>query len=225
MRFIGGQHPSPPGPPTFTLMPSAVTFRRWLTSDPSRSSRYPDRSAGISGLPLTSLRLACQTGQSRSSFGICNTIGCGRCPIRQGLEAGVPFPVGLSPASFTRHGPLQPSPASWRLASRLTGTFQGQLFHLRVHPLMLRPNGSSPACTGDGVFHPLHHCASWRTQIEEPIACGERASFHLHPTLPGMVGASLGWHQVGVYTTFVQKLARTYYRGPTIIGTETNGNP
>jgi hypothetical protein len=59
MRFIGGQHPSPPGPPTFTLMPSAVTFRRWLTSDPSRSSRYPDRSAGISGLPLTSLRLAC----------------------------------------------------------------------------------------------------------------------------------------------------------------------
>jgi hypothetical protein len=25
----------------------------------------------------------------------------------------------------------QPSPASWRLASRLTGTFQGQLFHLR----------------------------------------------------------------------------------------------
>jgi hypothetical protein len=48
-RFLGGQHPSPPGPPTFTLMPSAVTFRRWLTSDPSRSSRYPDRSAGRTG--------------------------------------------------------------------------------------------------------------------------------------------------------------------------------
>jgi len=25
-------------------------------------------------------------------FGICNTIGGGRCPIRQGVEAGVPFP-------------------------------------------------------------------------------------------------------------------------------------
>ena len=87
-----GVHPSPHGPPTFTLTPSAVTFRRWLTSDPSRSSRYPNRSAGRTGLPLTSLRLACQPGQSRSSVGICSTIGCGRCPIRQGLEAGVPFP-------------------------------------------------------------------------------------------------------------------------------------
>jgi hypothetical protein len=33
-------------------------------------------------------------------------------------------------------------------------------------------------------------------EIEEPIACGERASFHLHPTLPGMLGASLVRHQV-----------------------------
>jgi hypothetical protein len=39
MRFIGGQHPSPPGPPTFTPLPSPVPLRRWLTADPSRSSR------------------------------------------------------------------------------------------------------------------------------------------------------------------------------------------
>jgi len=95
MRFIGGRHPSPHEPPTFTMVHSTVTFRRWLISDQSRSSRYPDRSAGTSGLPLTSL-LVVPTSQFRSSFGICNTIGCGRCPFRQGLEAGVPFPVGLS---------------------------------------------------------------------------------------------------------------------------------
>jgi len=153
-RFIRGLHPSPHEPPPCTMVSSTVALRRRLIADPSRSSRYPDRSAGISGIPLTSVGLTCPTRQSRSSVGICHTIGGGRCPIRQGLEAGVPFPVGLSPAALTRHGPLQPSPASWRLASRLTGTFQGQLLPLRVHPLMRRPNGSSPACTGDGVFHP-----------------------------------------------------------------------
>jgi hypothetical protein len=25
-----------------------------------------------------------------------------------------------------------------------------------------------PACTGERVFHPLHHCASWRTQGHLP---------------------------------------------------------
>jgi hypothetical protein len=32
----------------------------------------------------------------------------------------------------------------------------------------LRPNGSSPACTGDGDFLPFHHCASWRTVKSPP---------------------------------------------------------
>jgi hypothetical protein len=172
MRFIGGQHPSPHGPPTFTLMPSAVTFRRWLTSDPSRSSRYPDRSAGISGLPLTSLRLACQTGQSRSSFGICNTIGCGRCPIRQGLEAGVPFPVGLSPLRLLAMGLFSQAPHLGGLPRASRVPFRGSYFTSDcLHPTR-RPKGSSSACTGDGVFHSWHQCASWRTQIEEPITGG-----------------------------------------------------
>ena len=33
----------------------------------------------------------------------------------------------------------------------------------------LRPNGSSPACTGDGDFLSLHHCASWRTDPAIPL--------------------------------------------------------
>jgi hypothetical protein len=32
-------------------------------------------------------------------------------------------------------------------------------------PLALRPKGSSPACTGNGIFHPFHHHASWRILI------------------------------------------------------------
>lgn len=47
--------------------------------------------------------------------------------------------------------------------TRLTGSFQGQLFHPRGAPLALRPKGSPPAGTGDGVFHTFHHHASGRT--------------------------------------------------------------
>jgi hypothetical protein len=32
----------------------------------------------------------------------------------------------------------------------------------------LRPNGSSPACTGEGDFLSLRHCASWRTSVVHP---------------------------------------------------------
>jgi hypothetical protein len=84
-----------PGPPTFTTMYSADA-RRWrLIVDPSRSSRNPDRAAGISGLPLSSFRLVMVCDQPRSSSGMGYTSGCGRCPIVQGLEAGGLFPVGL----------------------------------------------------------------------------------------------------------------------------------
>jgi hypothetical protein len=38
------------------------------------------------------------------------------------------IPLGAV-ASFTHHARSEPSRASWRLASRLTRTFQGQLFH------------------------------------------------------------------------------------------------
>jgi hypothetical protein len=95
-RFIGGLLPSTYGPPTFAAMYSTEAFRWELITDPSRSLRNPDRSAGNSGLPLTSFGLAMCSNQLRSSFGTLDTIGCGRRPIVQGLEAGVPFPVGLS---------------------------------------------------------------------------------------------------------------------------------
>jgi hypothetical protein len=196
MRFIGGQHPSPHGPPTFTLMPSAVTFRRWLTSDPSRSSRYPDRSAGISGLPLTSLRLACQTGPSRSSFGICHTIGCGRCPIRHGLEAGVPFPVGLSPLRLLAMGLFSQAPHLGGLPRASRVPFRGSSFTSDcIHPTR-RPKGSSSACTGDGVVHSWHQCASWRTQIEEPVCGGYSSAFHFYATLPCMPSPALIGDQI-----------------------------
>ena len=48
-RFIRGLHPAPHEPPTFTMVYSTGAFRRRLISDPSRSSRYPDRAAGLSG--------------------------------------------------------------------------------------------------------------------------------------------------------------------------------
>ncbi len=45
------------------------------------------------------------------------------------------------------------------------------------------------------------HCSSKSPggedlEIEEPISCGDFASFHLHPTLPGMLGTTLVGHQV-----------------------------
>jgi hypothetical protein len=33
-------------------------------------------------------------------------------------------------------------------------------------------------------------------EIEEPIACGDCTSFHLHPTLPSMLSTTLVGHQV-----------------------------
>ena len=171
MRFIGGQHPSPPGPPTFTRMPSAVTCRRWLISDPSRSSRYPDRSAGISGVPLTAFGLAFQTGPSRSSCGICKTLGCGRCPSRQGLEAGVPCPGGLSPLRLLAMGLCSQAPHLGGLPRASRVPCRGSCFTSDGSPPTRRPKGSSSACTGDGVFHSWHQRASWRTPIEAPV-CG-----------------------------------------------------
>src|ERR1043166_1773152 len=33
-------------------------------------------------------------------------------------------------------------------------------------------------------------------QVEEPVSCRDCASFDFHPTLPGMLGATLIWDQV-----------------------------
>ena len=46
-----------------------------------------------------------------------------------------------------------------------------------------------------------YHCSSKASrredlQVEEPVACRDCASFDFHPTLPGMLGATLIRHQV-----------------------------
>ena len=33
-------------------------------------------------------------------------------------------------------------------------------------------------------------------EVEEPVACGDFASFHFHTTLAGMLGATLIWDEV-----------------------------
>ena len=45
------------------------------------------------------------------------------------------------------------------------------------------------------------HCSSKASrgedlQVEEPVTCRDFSSFHFHPTLPGMLGATLVGHQV-----------------------------
>jgi hypothetical protein len=75
---------------------------------------------------------------------------------------------------FTHHMRSQPSRASWRLASRLTRTFQGQLFHPAQHRATLRPKGSWSTCIDQGDFLSLHHCASWRTLTNLPPRLGPR---------------------------------------------------
>jgi hypothetical protein len=75
--------------------------------------------------------------------------------------------------SCTHHVIPAPSPAFWRPAVHRTGPFHGQLLHLRVasrgryarrtHRLLR---------TGEGVFHPFHHCASWRSEFAAPLADG-----------------------------------------------------
>jgi hypothetical protein len=168
-RFLGGLLPSTYGPPTFTTMYSTDAFRWELMTDPSRSSRNPDRSAGISGLPLISFGLEASSIQPRSSFGTRSTIRRGRCPIVQGIEAGEGFPVGLLFLCLLTMCILSQAGRLGGLHRASPVPFRGSFFTVGLHPPPLRPNGSSPACTGEGVFLPLHHCASWRTLALLPL--------------------------------------------------------
>ena len=63
------------------------------------------------------------------------------CPIRQ-AETGVDFPVGCHLLRVDSPLIAQPSPASWRLASRLTAPFKGMLLTGLERPLPLSPHGS-----------------------------------------------------------------------------------
>jgi hypothetical protein len=45
----------------------------------------------------------------------------------------------------------------------------------------LRPNDSSPTCIGEGIFHPFHQHASWRTRLS--LSSNARCSYSLHSLL------------------------------------------
>jgi hypothetical protein len=74
--------------------------------------------------------------------------------------------------------------------------FRGSYFASDCIPPTRRPKGSSSACTGAGVVHSWHQCASWRTQIEEPVCGGYSSALHFHATLPRMLGPPLIGHQI-----------------------------
>ena len=132
--FIDGLLISICEPPTFTTMYS-TDARRWrLISDPSRSSRNPDRSAGTSGLPLTSFELVIGNNQLRTSFGKYRTIGCGRCPIVQGVEAGGGFPVGLLSLRSLAICVLSQAPHLGGLHRTARVPFRASYFTPRLHP-------------------------------------------------------------------------------------------
>ena len=83
-------------------------------------------------------------------------------------EAGVPFPVGLSSLRLLAMHVLSQARRLGGLHRASPVPFRGSYFTSGLHSPALRPKGSSPACTGDGDFLSLHHCASWRTLVLEP---------------------------------------------------------
>ena len=71
---------------------------------------------------------------------------------------GVSFPKVETRFVGTHRATSLPSPASWRPTSRLTGTYQGQLFHRwRATRRRLRPTGTPTACTAGGATGILSH--------------------------------------------------------------------
>jgi hypothetical protein len=50
----------------------------------------------------------------------------------------------------------------------------------------LRPKGSSPACTSNGIFHPFHHHASWRTTLLSSFAVISHILVVASPHMPAM---------------------------------------
>ena len=159
-------------------------------TDHSRSSRYPDRSAGSSGWPLTSFGLVCSTLQPRSPTEAPDVSWRGRCPVHPGRNSRLGQLLrdrgSLSRRSFvtslTRHMTSEPSRASWRLDLRLTRTFQGQLFHPQgasprrdgptAHRLPVQAMEISSHCISAlrGAPAPANHCP------EVPQACADRLS-------------------------------------------------
>src|SRR5262249_4524133 len=81
---------------------------------------------------------------------------------------GVSFPVGQTRFVWTHLATAESSLASWRSASRLTSTFQSQLFHVclasngRYGPTTHRPPVQAMELLAF-AFRSFHLCASWRT--------------------------------------------------------------
>src|SRR6266508_3682298 len=128
-------------------MHSTEVFRWRLITNPIRSSRNPDRPEGISGLPLTSFELVCNSDQSRSSFGPNFAIGCGRCPIVQGLEAGGRFPVGFSSLRLLTMHFLSQAPHLGGLHRASRVPFRASYFTPGLHP---------PGATAQGLIACLY---------------------------------------------------------------------
>jgi hypothetical protein len=179
-----------PKPPTFTTMNSTRPFRWRFAMNPSRSSRYPDRSWGKTSLPITSFGLANGSVQPRSSFGITSTIGCGRCPVDLVRDAryarynvaGGHFPVGLNPLRL--HSPCDLLAKPGLLAACIAP--HPYLSGPAISPPVcihrtLRPNGSSPTGIGDGDFLSFHCCTSWRTVMSVSSVAMSRTKWSKRP--------------------------------------------
>jgi hypothetical protein len=158
--FIDGLLISICEPPTFTTMSSTDALRWGLIGGLSRSSRNPDRTAGSSGLPLSSFGLARNHDQLRSSFGTSYTIGCGRCPIVQGVEAGEPFPVGFSSLCLLTVCILSQAPRLGGLHRTSRVPFRGSFFTL--HSIMQRyaPRAQRLPVQAKGFF--IHYTIALR---------------------------------------------------------------
>jgi len=105
--------------------------------------------------------------QPRSSFGTRSTIGCGRCPFMQGVEAGVPFPVGLSSLRLLTKCALS---QAWRLGGLHRASpvpFRGSCFTSGLHlpdatpqgliACLYKRRGFPPITSLRLVAHPGHH--------------------------------------------------------------------
>jgi len=115
-------------------MHSAEAFRSWLISDPI--PRFADSRPveGYIRFTLHILWTGNEPRQSRSSSGTLYTFGCSRCPIRQGLETGGRFPVGLLPFRLLIMGFLS---QAWRLGGLPRASpvpFRASYFTPGVHP-------------------------------------------------------------------------------------------
>ena len=79
------------------------------------------------------------------------------------------FPVGLTPLRLLTILPLS---QAWHLGGLHRASpvpFRGSYFTPACIHRTLRPNDLLPACIGDGIFHPFHLRASWRTSTIIPL--------------------------------------------------------